>query len=567
MSAQTSNSPHGHWVYDAPRDLALFVATPLLVVPFALLFTSQWSSKTLVILVAAFGQLGHVLPGLIRAYGDRNLWDRFRTRLTVAPLLLGAACIFATFQNLHALFFVSSIWAIWHALMQSYGFVRIYGAKEQDGSKLWSHLDFAMCLGWFAGVIVINDEPLSLMLKRWYASGGVMISPDLIAGVQSATRVALAVLTTLYVMGLIMRVARGQRLPIVKLITLVSSVGFYWYAYAWTSSILVGAALFEIFHDVQYLSIVWLFNRKQVERQSPVTGLVRFLFRRSGALIGLYVGLVFAFGGLRFIEHSMSAGSLRNLLTSILATASLLHFYYDGFIWKVRESKTRDTLDIDSANSTVTRWQVPSLVHAAKWCVGVVPVLVLFASELSTRPDETTQWIRTANSMPDTVSVQLNASTYFQSIGETQLAEAVLANASKAEPSNLDVLTALARLQTNQGQLIAAETHLKAALKLAPLDAGVRSNLGTVLAMQGRLNEARLMLESSLRFGEDADAHFNLGNVLASTGDADSAADHYQRALELRPDFTIAHEQLRRTQTHGQSYANAKSDRSFNRTP
>ncbi|MGZ0169890.1 MAG: hypothetical protein ACKVHE_10060 [Planctomycetales bacterium] len=35
----------------------------------------------------------------------------------------------------------------------------------------------------------------------------------------------------------------------VKLLVTVSSIGFYWFAYSVAGNILVGAAMFEVFHD------------------------------------------------------------------------------------------------------------------------------------------------------------------------------------------------------------------------------------------------------------------------------------------------------------------------------
>ena len=57
------------------------------------------------------------------------------------------------------------------------------------------------------------------------------------------------------------------------------------------ASVLVGIALFEVFHDVQYLSLVWIYNRKRVESDRSIGGFMRFVFRRSGALSGVYVRL------------------------------------------------------------------------------------------------------------------------------------------------------------------------------------------------------------------------------------------------------------------------------------
>ena len=68
-------------------------------------------------------------------------------------------------------------------------------------------------------------------------------------------------------------------------------------------NILVGIALFEVFHDVQYLSIVWIYNRARVERDQSIGGFMRFVFRRSGSLIGVYVGLVLAYGAIALLSQ------------------------------------------------------------------------------------------------------------------------------------------------------------------------------------------------------------------------------------------------------------------------
>jgi hypothetical protein len=80
---------------------------------------------------------------------------------------------------------------------------------------------------------------------------------------------------------------------------------FWWYCNNIVASVLVGVALFEVFHDVQYLSLVWIYNRKRVETDSSIGGFMRFVFRRSGSLVGLYVGLIFAYGALGYFKSSI----------------------------------------------------------------------------------------------------------------------------------------------------------------------------------------------------------------------------------------------------------------------
>ena len=132
----------------------------------------------------------------------------------------------------------------------------------------------------------------------------------------------------------------------VKMVLLVSSIGFWWYCNNGVENILVGIALFEVFHDVQYLSIVWIYNRTRVERDKSIGGFMRFVFRRSGGLIGVYVGLVLAYGAIGFTTSGVTVEWIRHALIGLVTGSALLHFYYDGFIWKVRESETRAMLGI-----------------------------------------------------------------------------------------------------------------------------------------------------------------------------------------------------------------------------
>ena len=48
---------------------------------------------------------------------------------------------------------------------------------------------------------------------------------------------------------------------------------------------------------------------------------MRFVFRRSGALIGVYVGLVMAYGALGFTQSAITVESMRHVLIGII-TAS-----------------------------------------------------------------------------------------------------------------------------------------------------------------------------------------------------------------------------------------------------
>src|SRR5260370_8111750 len=76
------------WILDSWRDLILYVGTPLLLIPAFALAQAKWSPQDIYLFVAAFGAMGHHLPGLIRASGDPALFDRFKWRFLLPPLFL-----------------------------------------------------------------------------------------------------------------------------------------------------------------------------------------------------------------------------------------------------------------------------------------------------------------------------------------------------------------------------------------------------------------------------------------------------------------------------------------------
>ncbi len=70
-------------------------------------------------------------------------------------------------------------------------------------------------------------------------------------------------------------------------------------------------------------------------------------------------------------------------------------------------------------------------------------------------------------------------------------------------------------------------------------------NLGNVLAGRGQIDSAIAHYQKALEIMPDfAEAHNNLAVALAGRGEVDSAIAHHQRALEIKPDFAEAHNNL-----------------------
>src|ERR671926_639844 len=165
------------WILSSWRDLILYVGTPLLLVPMFALAQARWSAQDIYLFVAAFGAMGHHLPGMIRAYGDRALFQRFKWRFILAPAFLVAVCIAFTWWDLKGIVLIVFFWGVWHGMMQTYGFCRIYDAKTGSFAPLTRRLDFALCGIWFATAVLLSPQRLTDTLETYYASGGPFIPP------------------------------------------------------------------------------------------------------------------------------------------------------------------------------------------------------------------------------------------------------------------------------------------------------------------------------------------------------------------------------------------------------
>src|SRR5256886_10911984 len=172
------------WILNSWRDLILYVGTPLFLVPMFLLAQARWSAQDIYVFVAAFGAMGHHLPGMIRAYGDRALFDRFRWRFILAPVFLLAICVSFYWWDLKGIVLVVFFWGVWHGMMQTYGFCRIYDAKMGSFATLTRRLDFATCAIWFAAAVLLSSPRMTDTLEAYYASGGPYIFPGLLRAAQ-----------------------------------------------------------------------------------------------------------------------------------------------------------------------------------------------------------------------------------------------------------------------------------------------------------------------------------------------------------------------------------------------
>lgn len=559
------------WILNSWRDLALYVGTPLLLVPLFAVAQSRWTGQDIYLFVAAMGSMGHHLPGMIRAYGDRALFERFRWRFVFAPIFLLGTCIAFYVWDLNAIFLVVFFWGVWHGMMQTYGFCRIYDAKAGSFATRTRKLDFAVCGTWFATAILFSPDRMTTTLHIFYSSGGPYIPRWAIVSTQYLVLGLTVIATALFLINLVQNWRHGERPNPVKLALLITTFSFWWYCNDVVTNILAGIALFEVFHDVQYLSLVWLYNRNRVEKDNTIGGFMRFVFRRSGALIGLYVALVLVYGSFGYATSFLGASGVKRALMGFVAASGLLHFYYDGFIWKVRERSTRESLGLAGGTADISlggffpAWAT----HAGKWAAafilplaalgflqlrGAVPEVVRQAWVLSDVPNYAREHRNYADVLyragRDTeaaeqyrLAVQMNPKS---SSSHYKLGGALLAQ-SKVEPA-FSEFDAAVRLKPNNGEFYydrgyalfrlgrteEGAADYETAARLAPKSERVQNGYAALLQHQGKIDEAITARRQALRYSPKSfNARLGLGELLLQKGELEEAKKFLLEAIKI----------------------------------
>ena len=538
------------WILNSWRDLILYVGTPALLIPLFTVAQARWSAQEIYLFVAAFGALGHHLPGMIRAYGDRSLFERFKWRFILAPIFLLVVCVGFYFWDIktNPVVMVVFLWGIWHGMMQTYGFGRIYDAKIGSFATVTRRLDFAMCAVWFASGVILSPARMTDTLEGLYGCGLPFISPVGIHALQQFFWFAAVAVAILWLGNYIWMWISGTRQNPVKLALFATSIAFWWYCNNGVANILAGIALFEVFHDVQYLSIVWIYNRNRVEKDSSIGGFMRFVFRRSGSLIGLYVGLVLAYGSIGYLNSYLSIDTITRVLTGIVAASGLLHFYYDGFIWKVREKSTRQSLGLSGGTADIKLGSfLPGwTLHGAKWAAAfVLPLSAMWFGKVYRAAPATERNGYVAADLPNSARAHFNYGSALQLQGRFDEAEKEYNDALRFDPNYVKVYMNLGQLYVSKAKLDDAKKNYEKAIQLEPRTGEIHSGYAYLLERLGRADEARAEYESAIRLSpKSARLLYTYGAFLDKRGEIDGAIAQYQRALDVDSNMADAHSEL-----------------------
>ncbi|HPX60574.1 MAG TPA: tetratricopeptide repeat protein [Deltaproteobacteria bacterium] len=133
------------------------------------------------------------------------------------------------------------------------------------------------------------------------------------------------------------------------------------------------------------------------------------------------------------------------------------------------------------------------------------------------------------------------AASKFHTIGRKLVGAGQAAFSAVAPTDTIEQAAAL----FEQGDYAGAERSFLRLLAVSPLDAGLHSNLGTVLDRLERYGEAVLHYEKALALRPGfVEARYNLANTLKRMGDTGRAIRELEKVVEAAPDFVEAWQNL-----------------------
>ena len=125
--------------------------------------------------------------------------------------------------------------------------------------------------------------------------------------------------------------------------------------------------------------------------------------------------------------------------------------------------------------------------------------------------------------------------------GNLQLAEEELRKAVAMAPANAVFLSNLGTILAMEHKLEESTTFFQNALNLNPADLGARGYLAAQYIQSGRLDEALQQVDELLKENpSNASAYTTKGMILMSKGNTDAAKENYTQALKINPNSPVA---------------------------
>ena len=533
------------WIISPFSDLFFFIGTPLFCLVTMLPLREFVDSQTIAFYALALFATGHHLPGFMRAYGDPELFSTFKEKFVIAPVVVLFVTALAQFNTLHGLFLMVLVWEVWHLFMQHYGIMRIYDAKNKIFSRLNARLDWAMTLCAFVTVVIYSPEYFHRILDHNQRVGLPFPSVELTFFLKELLFYFTMTVFAAYLANLVHRTVTGQKISLPKMAVMATTVFIIYYGWIHINDLVIGYAAFAVFHDIQYFAIVWVYNNNLVKRQERTTKVLRTFFTtRTLPILAAYMLVSFAYGSINMMEGFLKSEQAINVVEIFVITSTILHYYFDGFIWKMKDRKNQANLGIKaedgikrigarSIQSRLFRFSSYFRETGRQLAYFAVPVAGLALFQFYWTADEADAREKMVELFPDLAGAHNNLGVFYSRLGDWDKASGEYRRALELDQGAYEAHKNLGLLYAQQGLLDEAHAHYQQAIDNKPEYVEALNSQGLVFMQRGQVDKAQQRFMEALAEFEYAPAYNNLGTAYLRDKNYMAAIRAYKKAIAL----------------------------------
>ena len=338
-------------IVDLRTDFIWFLALPFAALAAAFAMQEHLPGES-VAAVALWVTVPHHFATWLRVYASPADFNRWRERFILGPFLMVLMAYIAIRYAPLTLVLIVSLWDHQHSLMQQYGFARIYDFKARAGAALTARFD--LLFNWILFVNMLVVSPMfSVIWVRMVHEMHLPVSAETVRTIHAVSWTATILFLVVYAGHVIWCLRRGYTLNPLKYLFLFSSYFLWYYASFSTTYLLVFAFAHRVMHGMQYIVMVYFYLRNKLERMGGESPLLAYVARPGNLKAFMLLCAAYA-----LVYHALSEGYARDFgfgvighntnydlfSYSLIASFSLLHYYYDAFIWKVRKKEVQEGL-------------------------------------------------------------------------------------------------------------------------------------------------------------------------------------------------------------------------------
>jgi hypothetical protein len=333
------------WMVSPAFDLTFFIATSLAVlVPWIAVTRYQVQPVAVLTAVAIASNGPHLVSTWTRIYFDGN--ERWKRPVVywVVPIAITIAVTVMTLRggsSLHALRTILFYWAVWHFAQQNWGILRIYQRKAGEAELPIATLERVIL--WLGAL-----WPMSIRLDvgPMRVFGSPVAHPEVTPALSNALAAALVVAALAYAAIRIRQIVRGQRIDIMRPLFLGASCLAFYVPFVLIKNGTAAFATAALWHGLQYVAIVWFFNRNRWKAGvDPKARVVSWISQPGRTW--LYAAFLLAVAGVTYgllVIGSKLALDMETWSTFVWTSLTFSHYWVDGFIWKLRKPELRANL-------------------------------------------------------------------------------------------------------------------------------------------------------------------------------------------------------------------------------